>query len=700
MRLLTPRFIQAHKRPLLAALLLLTAGCARAQFFGAAAEIKYVTVDPAGACVPRYITINTGTGDVYGCVNSVWTLLLGGGGGSLWQRDGATRNLWPKTAGDDIGSTSATNNANGSWNNGVGYNAAGVVTSGSGNSAIGHNALGANTTGNANTAAGSNSLDHNTTGRNNVGMGAYSLDINTTGSDNAGLGTNVLKNTTGNGNTAAGHHAGEWQESGENGTFLGNGAGPSAGQGAHSFNTSVGAMSRADCDNCVVLGRGKDGNGDPLDTVKIPGGALDIDGKTPVLKDASGNVSIGTMLPVKGDGADAFYTWAGPGVEPSALSSDANAFGPNGEKVSGDTMSYAELIALWDWFTTPANIPGWTVTKTAIGLDQSGTYQMYYYSFSRATNYSGNTDRTMFLLTGQHASEWGPTFAAWRMWFNVAKGKLKLPDHVRYIVIPSGNPWGFSQTPRQHNNSRNVDINRNYPQYWSVEPSADKGSAALSEGETNRIVSVIQTPALKPFTFLDLHSAPGNTNCSYSAELPYVDMLPTHEPSLRIAKALNAPYHATCFTYLGTESASVNWANSIRINSISMELGIKDGAEGSGIWIAEYETWLANMVLAYSRPDANPIQNVMETSSFQQVVDLASVASGACSDDNLWSAGGVAVLGDACIVSSSSPPSTGTFFTCRITTNTAGGGGRWQYCNMSGAPVDRTSATYFVRTIR
>lgn len=85
MRLPTPRIFQAHKRPFLAAVLLIAAAAApaRAQFFGAALEIHYVTADPSGACVARFITVNTLTANVRGCVNSVWTDLLGGGGGGI-----------------------------------------------------------------------------------------------------------------------------------------------------------------------------------------------------------------------------------------------------------------------------------------------------------------------------------------------------------------------------------------------------------------------------------------------------------------------------------------------------------------------------------------------------------------------------------------------------------------------------------------
>lgn len=63
----------------LTALLLLLTSAAFGQF---PQRVRFVSADPSGACGAAYITQNTTTGALYGCVSSVWTA-IGGGGGSI-----------------------------------------------------------------------------------------------------------------------------------------------------------------------------------------------------------------------------------------------------------------------------------------------------------------------------------------------------------------------------------------------------------------------------------------------------------------------------------------------------------------------------------------------------------------------------------------------------------------------------------------
>lgn len=77
-------------------------------------------------------------------------------------------------------------------------------------------------------------------------------------------------------------------------------------------------------------------------------------------------------------------------------------------------------------------------------------------------------------------------------------------------------------------------------------------------------------------------------------------------------------------------------------------------------------------------------------------LDLASVASGACTAAQTETITGSA-LGDRCWVTPANSTGDATFFICNVTaTDTA----KWSYCNMSGAPVDRTSTDYYISVMR
>jgi hypothetical protein len=84
------------------------------------------------------------------------------------------------------------------------------------------------------------------------------------------------------------------------------------------------------------------------------------------------------------------------------------------------------------------------------------------------------------------------------------------------------------------------------------------------------------------------------------------------------------------------------------------------------------------------------------TKATHATLDLASVASGACSAQNTETITGVA-LGDSCTVAASTELEDGAWFRCAATaTNTV----KWSLCNLSGVAVDRASDTYTIRDLR
>jgi hypothetical protein len=110
----------------------------------------------------------------------------------------------------------------GNANTAVGHSAAKTLTSGGDNSAFGLQALRDTTTGSSNTALGVQALAANTTASNNTAIGRLALAANTTGAENVALGYQALNsNTTPPENTAVGYRALYANTTGEGNTAVG-----------------------------------------------------------------------------------------------------------------------------------------------------------------------------------------------------------------------------------------------------------------------------------------------------------------------------------------------------------------------------------------------------------------------------------------------------------------------------------------------
>jgi hypothetical protein len=169
-----------------------------------------------------------------------------------------------------VGAYALQNDTSGYANTASGYFALNKNTNGILNTATGVSALVSNTTGQANSATGAQSLFYNTTGSSNSGHGFNSLYKNVNGSNNTANGVASLnENTSGNYNTASGSLSLYNNSSGNFNSALGasslssNTTGTNnTGLGYHtdvisgnlSNATAIGANSRADCSNCMVLG--------------------------------------------------------------------------------------------------------------------------------------------------------------------------------------------------------------------------------------------------------------------------------------------------------------------------------------------------------------------------------------------------------------------------------------------------------------
>ena len=205
------------------------------------------------------------------------------------------------------------NEAGGTNNTAVGYQALDANTTGDNNVAMGRGALTSNTTASNNTAVGDSALATNTTGTNLVAVGTDALIFNTTGSNNTALGTSALvqnttasnntavgyqaltANTTATGNTAVGYQAGDSITTGEYNTVLGFGAGRDLTTGT--LNTFVGVGFTSPSGSLVTTGSkntilgGYNGNQGGLDIRTASNYIVlsDGDGNPRLISDGSGN---------------------------------------------------------------------------------------------------------------------------------------------------------------------------------------------------------------------------------------------------------------------------------------------------------------------------------------------------------------------------------------------------------------------------
>ena len=187
---------------------------------------------------------------------------------------------------------------------------------------------------------------------------------------------------------------------------------------------------------------------------------------------------------------------------------------------------------------------GFTVTKTQLGMDQSGHYPIYEYDFC-PQNYT----YTVLLSSGMHTYELSAHFGlAWFMKTymrqvdgeSLSDGFEYLRKHVRIKVVPISNPWGWNQSPKKYGNCNGVNINRNFDyetddggSAWEQFPVQtdewnQKGSAPFSEAET-RILRDWALANFGAYFWIDCHTGlglgPWDNFIYYSSDDKYADKI-------------------------------------------------------------------------------------------------------------------------------------------------------------------------------
>lgn len=175
------------------------------------------------------------------------------------------------------------------------------------------------------------------------------------------------------------------------------------------------------------------------------------------------------------------------------------------------------------------NSDGYTVTKTALGKDETQTYTIHEYDFKPK-----NWNRMILLSGGMHPYELSACFGlAHFMKFlmnnhDSHEGLKYIYENVRIKVVPIINVWGWNQNPKTYGNVNGVNINRNFDANgnWDklpvVTPSQNewnvKGDAPFSENETKVMNNWLSNNTGAEF-YIDTHTglnAFGNAdNCLY-----------------------------------------------------------------------------------------------------------------------------------------------------------------------------------------
>ncbi|OIJ12653.1 hypothetical protein BKP37_12680 [Anaerobacillus alkalilacustris] len=164
------------------------------------------------------------------------------------------------------------------------------------------------------------------------------------------------------------------------------------------------------------------------------------------------------------------------------------------------------------------------LTRTSLGKDASGTYDVWRYVFTPK-----KIRKTLILGAGIHGGELTGILAVYLFLKHLMEDWHKYPqlayirNNVRLVILPIQNPWGVSQPhPRVRQNSNGVDLNRNFDYKWSEYAGAStpfghdyKGTAPFSEIESQYIRDTLNTYS-DATAYLDIHNL-GSASHDYVA---------------------------------------------------------------------------------------------------------------------------------------------------------------------------------------
>lgn len=139
------------------------------------------------------------------------------------------------------------------------------------------------------------------------------------------------------------------------------------------------------------------------------------------------------------------------------------------------------------------------ITRTTIGKDETGQYDMYCYEYAPE-----NYETTMFLTGGMHGDEVVGYFALAKTMQLIADATPEDPllytlrQKVRFVVIPLINVWSIS-TGKMRSNGTSTDLNRDF--------------AELTQQETKNVMACFEKYADQTEIAMDFHIST-NANAS------------------------------------------------------------------------------------------------------------------------------------------------------------------------------------------
>jgi hypothetical protein len=267
---------------------------------------------------------------------------------------------------------------------------------GSENTGIGASSLNKNLSGNQNAALGTTSLFKNTSGNNNLAAGYATLSENIDGNNNTAVGYKALSkfNTTGSGNTAIGSNALATIFSGNYTTTIGTNS--TVAEGLTNA-TAIGAYSKADQSNSLVLGSISGTNGATANT------NVGIGTTTPNAPLQFGNDFASRKI-VMTDYSNNDNEFTGFGIDPNALRYQVWTSVIDHVFYSGiNSSSSKELMRITG--TGKIGI-GNSSPPNALTINYTGTVAATTSSYALAIQQSGSTDITLGSNSNAYLQTW------------------------------------------------------------------------------------------------------------------------------------------------------------------------------------------------------------------------------------------------------------------------------------------------------
>lgn len=319
----------------------------------------------------------------------------------------------------------------------------------------------------------------------------------------------------------------------------------------------------------------------------------------PVYKDAADSYRSSQQVYQSGDARNTYSKWT-PLDCPPARSDNL------GYLINVFSATQMEYMTLWD--SLVADHPDW-VTKSTLGTDQSGTYPIHLLDFKPRY-----VDNTLIVFCGTHGNEAYISYLMYLFMRQVAerwetsRHLERIRNRTRILMIPIVQPWGTYQTPMTRQNSRSVDINRNWDYRWDKyvvqNPAHDaKGSAPWSEAETricrDLILAHPEAKALLDFHFLDSTGSGTHFYMFTGSEIDTDGGYVT-----RVIRALRDSDGQSVASQLAFNPSGFNWAPSAGMYGVCPEwqAGNYSNQAFSAPDVTLGVQWFGNIVISYTYP--------------------------------------------------------------------------------------------------